>query len=216
MGIHFLMLIRRGTQTCATHAPKRIVQYNFSGLKFLVRTETDGYVRESSAILQQSASDSATESLVNKALGMMAVSNNQVTGDQKLQLKIQGTRVSQQQIFDIKTRASYRPFDMDEILPRLWLNQTSKFLVAYHTFGLFDHPEVKDVRQDVLQWEKGNSAYLARFHAVVQRILDVVRDSENPQCEVSWDGEGPLRITKQIGEGRRALPPDLVTLLESS
>jgi len=40
--------------------------------------------------------------------------------------------------------------------------------------------------------------------------VDVVRDSEDQQCEVSWDGEGLLRITKQIGEGRKALPSDVI------
>jgi hypothetical protein len=105
---------------------------------------------------------------------------------------------------------------MADILPRLWVNQTSKFLIAYHKFGLFDQPKVEDVRQHVLNWESGNSALLARFHAVVKRLVDVVRDSEDQQCEASWDGQGPLRITKQIREGRRALPSDIVQSFEVS
>lgn len=99
-------------------------------------------------------------------------------------------KVRRDQIFDIKTRASYKPFDMNEILPRLWVNQTSKFLIAYHQSGLFDKPEVKDVRQEIMRWENGNAALLARFHALVKRIVDVVRDSDQRQCKVSWDGQG--------------------------
>jgi hypothetical protein len=38
--------------------------------------------------------------------------------------------------------------------------------------------------------------------------VDVIRDSEDQQCEVSWDGQGPLLITKQIGPVRRALPSE--------
>jgi hypothetical protein len=193
---------------------QRIVQYEFSDLKFLVRTETDGYVRNSSVKARLSASGSTTEPSVDEALGMMFVTNSGVTPDQKLELRMRGMKVPQQQIFDIKTRASYKPFNMNEILPRLWLNQTSRFLIAYHTFGLFDRPEVKDVRHDVSRWEIDNSALLARFHALVKRIVDVVRDSDNQQCEASWDGQGPLCITEQIGEGRRALPPDLVQSME--
>jgi hypothetical protein len=60
---------------------------------------------------------------------------------------MKGRKVSQEQIFDMKTCVQQNIFNMEEILPRLWLNQTSKFLLAYHRYRLLDHPEVKDVRQ---------------------------------------------------------------------
>jgi hypothetical protein len=195
---------------------QRIIQYEFGGLKFLVRTETDGYVKEANGKAPSSIADSTSQLSLDDALGRMAVSSTEVSQDQKLQWKAQGMRVRQDQIFDIKTRASYKPFDMNEILPRLWVNQTSKFLIAYHQSGLFDKPKVKDVRQEVIEWENDNSALLARFHALVKRIVDVVRDSDQQQCEVSWDGQGTLCVTKQIGEVRRALPSDLLHLWEVS
>lgn len=195
---------------------QRIIEYEFGGLKFLVRTETDGYVKEANTKAPSSVANSTSQLSLDDALEEMAVSRTGVSQGQQLQLKTQGMRVRQDRIFDIKTRAAYKPFDMNEILPRLWVNQTSKFLIAYHQFGLFDEPKVKDVRQEVIRWENDNSALLARFHALVKRIVDVVRDSDQQQCEVSWDGQGPLCVTKQIGEGRRALPSDLVHLLEVS
>jgi hypothetical protein len=195
---------------------QRIIQYEFGGLKFLVRTETDGYVKEANAKAPSSIADSTSPLPLDDALGRMAIGSTEVSQDQKLQWKAQGMRVRQDQIFDIKTRAGYKPFDMNEILPRLWVSQTSKFLIAYHQSGLFDKPKVKDVRQEVIEWENDNSALLARFHALVKRIVDVVLDSDQQQCEVSWDGQGALFVTKQIGELRRALPSDLLHLLEVS
>ncbi|KAF7503667.1 hypothetical protein GJ744_003396 [Endocarpon pusillum] len=162
-----------------------------------------------------SVEKSTSQSSLDDAFGTMTVTSTEVRQGQQLQLKTQGTRVRQDQIFDIKTRASYKPFDMNEILPRLWLNQTSKFLIAYHQFGLFDKPKIKDIRQEVIRWENDNSTLLARFHALITRIVEVVRDSDQQQCEVSWDGQGPLCVTKQIGEVRRALPPDLLHVLEA-
>jgi hypothetical protein len=195
---------------------QRIIQYELGGLKFLVRTETDGYVKEADAKAPSSVANSTCQLSLDDALGTMAVSSTEVSQDQQLQWKTQGMRVLQDQIFDIKTRASYKPFDMNEILSRLWVNQTSKFLIAYHQSGLFDKSKVKNVRQEVIRWENGNSALLARFHALVKRIVDVVRDSDQQQCEVSWDGQGLLCVAKQIGEVRRALPTDLLHLLEVS
>lgn len=193
---------------------QRIIQYDFCGLKLLVRTETDGYVKEACTKAPSNVTNSTSQLSLDEALGKMAVSDTEVAQDQKLQLRMQGMRVRQDQIFDIKTRASYKPFDMNEILPRLWLNQTSKFVIAYHQSGHFKKPEVKDVRQEVMRWENDNSALLARFHALVKRIVDVVRDSDRKQYEVSWDGSGPLFVTEQIGERKKALPSDLLQLLE--
>ncbi len=196
---------------------QRIIQYNFGGLKFLIRTETDGYVKEGDKNTPSSVAKHTSPSSLDDDFGTMAVtSSSEVGHGQELQWKTQGQRVRQQQIFDIKTRASYKAFDMDEILPRLWLNQTSKFLIAYHQWGLFDKPQVKDVRQDVIRWENENSTMLARFHALIKRIVDVVRETDQQQCEVSWEGQGPLCLTEQVGDVRRALPPDLLCIWEAA
>lgn len=197
-----------GVRNSCSH--QRIIKYDFGGLKLLVRTETDGYVKSCGTDAPSRPSESGNKSSITEALGSMFIRSDEVARDQKLRLELKGKMIPQRQIFDIKTRASYKSFDMNEILPRLWLNQTPRFLIAYHTQGLFDNPEIKDIRQDVLQWERDNSAILARFHAVISRIGDVVRDSDSKQCEVSWDGQGSLLVTGQIGEPRRALPSDLV------
>jgi hypothetical protein len=192
---------------------QRIVQYEFGGLKFLVRSESDGYVKDPRLDLLKRRRDTKPQSL-DDALGSVALGRSVVDAGQKLEVRFQGRKVSQGQIFDLKTRRSNALFDMEEILPRLWVNQTSKFVIAYHRFGVFDNPEVEDVRRQVSDWESRNSGLLARFHAVIKRIVDVVRDSKDQQCEVSWDGEGLLLITKQIGEGRKALPSDVVQSFE--
>jgi hypothetical protein len=194
---------------------QRIVRYEFGGLNLLVRSETDGYVKDPD-LEKSSAGKPAKSQSLDDALGSVSLGGSGVEAGRALEVRLQGRKVPQDLIFDLKTRASYKPFDMEEIFPRLWLNQTPKFLIAYHQFGLFDKPRVEDVRQRVLEWESRNSALLARFHSIVKRIVDVVRDSEDQQCEVSWDGQGPLLITKQIGEGRKALPSDLVQSLEVS
>ena len=192
---------------------QRIIRYEFGGLRFLVRTETDGYLKDAG---DQTINSLASQDPLEDSIGNVSMSSSSPSATQKLQLKMQGRKVSQEQIFDIKTRAQQNIFNMEEILPRLWLNQTSKFLLAYHRYGLFDQPEVKDVRQLVSSWQKNNPALLGRFHAILRRIVDVVRDSDEQQLEVSWDGQGPLLITKQVGKGRRALPSDLRELWDDA
>jgi hypothetical protein len=192
---------------------QRVVQYEFGGLRFLVRSETDGYLKD--ARLGISPAAQLEPRNLDDALETISLIPNTADAGKELQVRLRGTKVPQSQIFDVKTRRSNKLFDMEDILPRLWVNHTSKFLIAYHKFGVFENPEVEDVRGEVLAWEENNSNLLARYHAVVKRIVDVVRDSEDKQCEVSWDGEGPLLITKQIGTGRRALPSAVVESFDS-
>ncbi len=184
---------------------QRVIKYEFGGLRFLVRSEADGYVK-----LPTFEKTNNTRYPLIDAMGSMAVSSAGLSPDEKLLVQMQGTAVPQDQIFDIKTRSGRCIFDMNDILPRLWVNQTSKFLLAYHQHGLFDKPEVVDIRKDILDWQKNNSKLLGRFQALIKRILDCVRDSSHQQLEVSWNGNGPLIISKQIGSERRVLPLDLL------
>ncbi len=196
---------------------QRIIKYDFGGLQVLIRTETDGYLRQSAHTRASDTAHATRKSSLEAALGNIAISRADPSStNMKLEIRMSGIVVPQEEIFDIKTRASYKPYDMEEILPRLWANQTPNFLIAYHQFGLFDKPVVTPVTNDILKWQMDNSSLLARFHALIKRIVDVVRDSDHHQFEISWDGEGPLRVTKQIGDGRSALPSDLLRLWKTA
>ncbi|KUJ19423.1 uncharacterized protein LY89DRAFT_683266 [Mollisia scopiformis] len=197
---------------------QRVISYTLGGMRFFVRSETDGYVRTSSQTLTLSTSTASSleaPSVVSTedVLGSMSVDTRQLQEGSLLEVRQQGIPIAQEHIFDIKTKSRwYKEYGMEGILPRFWVNQTPNFLLAYHQAGLFSEPEVAPILDDVKLWEKKNSSHLARYHALVKRIVDVVRDSDGQQFEISWEGQGPLLITKQIAAGRLALPTDLLTL----
>lgn len=193
---------------------QRIVSYAFGGMQFFVRSETDAYLKDSRTG-PTSLKEDQKEASIDNVLDTLGINARQPVDGAAVTIQKQGTSIPQDDIFDIKTRASYKEYNMEEILPRLWLNQTPNFLLAYHEFGLFTKPKVKSVRDSVLKWQEDNSNDLARFHALVKRIVDAVRDSDGQQFEISWDGQGDLCITKQIAEGREALPIDLSVLWQS-
>ncbi|KAH7412822.1 hypothetical protein BKA64DRAFT_338666 [Cadophora sp. MPI-SDFR-AT-0126] len=193
---------------------QRIIQYDFGGLEILIRTETDGYVRPKLATpkLASNTMGASEDTTLEDTLDGLAVGTQVPSQSGTLKIRMAGNVISQDRIFDIKTRAKYKSYNMDEILPRLWANQTPNFVIAYHNMGLFDRPAVTPITRNIREWETTNSSLLARFHALVRRIMDMVRDSDHNQFEISWDGHGPLCITEQIGEGRTALPSDLLSL----
>lgn len=189
---------------------QRIIEYDFADLHILVRSESDGYIREHDPAMKhttKSAPSPLDESFAMLGVGSAPAGSN---NSKLLDMRMQGTKKSQSQIFDIKTRRKLNDFDMEEIFPRLWLNQTPNFLLAYHEYGLFDKPKVSNVKDKVLEWEERNVTLLSKFHVLVKRVMEIVKDSENHRVEVSWDGKGPLRVAEQIKKGNRVLPADLL------
>lgn len=191
---------------------QRIVEYDFADLHILVRSESDGYVKEKDeGTRPMNASKDNVQSSLDETFTKLGVGSTPSVSDQaKLDLRMQGVKRPQSQIFDLKTRRELNIFDMEEILPRLWVNQTPNFLLAYHEFGLFKRPQVSNVKDQVLEWQERNTTLLSKLHVIIKRIMEIVKDSEDHRVEVSWDGKGPLRVTEQIKEGNRVLPIDLL------
>ncbi|KAK6610259.1 putative geranylgeranyl pyrophosphate synthetase [Botrytis cinerea] len=192
---------------------QRIIEYDFADLHLLVRSETDGYLKEleprASASPKSGGGDAKTS--IDELFTKLKVGKaTAATKNSKLDLRMQGVKKPQSQIFDMKTRSCFKIFDIEEILPRLWVNQTPNFLIAYHRSGLFNNPQVSSVKDKVLEWEKGHATLLSKFHVLLKRIIEVMRDSKDHRVEISWDGKGPLRVTKHIEEGNRVLPSDLL------
>ncbi|KAL2064277.1 hypothetical protein VTL71DRAFT_4771 [Oculimacula yallundae] len=100
---------------------------------------------------------------------------------------------------------------MEEIYTSTFVGESDfKFVIAYQQFDLLDKPTGNSVAQDVFKWQKDNLSLLARFPAFLKRIFDAVTDTDHGHFEVSWDGQGPLCITEQIGGGRSALPANFL------
>ena len=197
---------------------QRIIQYKFGNLRYLVRSESDGYLPDEhsqSNKSQISSTHGIARSIVAPVddfalpdAARLAISSKVPKAvDGSVELHLQGRHVGQAQVFDLKTRSIFNAIQMDEILPRLWVSQVSKFVLAYHNRGTFEDIEVKDVKEDVQAWERDNARALERVDAVVRWIIEESRSSAH--MEVSWLGTGPLILREQLGTPRVALPADL-------
>jgi hypothetical protein len=178
---------------------QRIITYDFGGLECLVRFGCDGYIKNPSLASRPATGISEID--------LPSSSTN-------LEIKTKGTKIDQAFIFEIKTRHISHKINMEDMLPKLWITQTPGFLEAYYDKpGVFLDPQIRDVKPDVEGWEKENASALRRFHAVLTRIQDIVGDELSGCVEVSWQGSGPLKITRAVpedGKLRRAFPADIL------
>ena len=199
--------------SCSHH---RIAEYEFAGLKYLVRFESDGYLAEKAAGVKKAPSglQGAMASPAN-ATTLLSSSDAFTIGEKRpvtglgLVIRDGGSEISQEATIEIKTRAAHRVLDMESVLPRLWMSQTPNLIAAYHKGGRFDDVQILDVRKDIEKWEVRNAVNLRKLDALIRRIVDTVRKTDTKKCRVQRTNSGELVIRELDTGYKSALPSDL-------
>lgn len=200
---------------------QRIISYRFGGLNFLVRHEGDGYIAGDDA--DEKVPSSKLPSLGGFDVGAeldhlsSALAGNRVTSklpeDTHAGLKVihSGKLVSQDQIFDLKTR-SFRKKETEtlvdtlgEQLKRLWVAQIPNFILAYHKYGVFDEINVREVQQYVDDWERSHVDVLSRLAALIHHIINLVRARPDHKLELRHSAAGTLEVREQLEDAGDAL-----------
>lgn len=197
------------TQVSGSTGHHRIISYNFGGLKFIVRYETDAYIDEVSK-LQSYSVDSENETFLNmmETLSLSRPENHpRLPTKSKLVIQEKGKQVSIKSTLEIKTRVSHKPINIQEVLPQLWVSQTPNLVRAYHSRGIFGPPEVKDVAHEIAEWEDNHANDLWRLAVLVKQIIRVVRENEG-NAVLKYDGRSDS-LAVWTREGNRMLPDDL-------
>ncbi|RSL64622.1 hypothetical protein CEP51_013127 [Fusarium floridanum] len=186
--------VRRST----TH--QRVMAYRFGGLDMMVRSEGDGFIEESKPQPRQNRPRFTVAEALAQVDGL-TFAKLLPTLDCDLKLSEGGETVSQEAIFDLKTRSVVARFrdTLGDQLPRLWISQVTQFILAYHEKGLFqkENIEIKNVRDDIDKWQELNQPSLKRLAALLHLIIDRARTSGG-KIEIVWSTDGPLEIRKQL------------------
>ena len=194
----------------------RIAEYEFAGLKYLLRFETDGYLAEKTKGVEKAPSQRqrGTADLANTTT-LLSSSEIFTIGEKRpvlgpgLVIRKGGSEVDQRASIEIKTRAAHKVLDMGSVLPRLWMSQTPNLIAAYHRGGRFDDVQTVDVRKDLEKWEKRNSVNLRKLDAVIRRVIDTVQNTITMKCRVKRTDSGELEIWELDINHQSALPEDL-------
>jgi len=197
---------------------QRLIRYRFGGLALLVRLEGDGYVSEGpSSLVPKLQSPLAQVPTLDALIDDFSASS--VTPDSpalgsKVEIKHAGDVISQSLIFELKTRSARKKDQniLDEELPRLWVAQIPKFILAYHEDGVFNDITVRDVREEIESWERDHYSELSILAALIHRIIALVRGRPDGKLELRYTGLGDLEVREQRVEAGNALSPEVKSL----
>ncbi|KAI3396200.1 hypothetical protein diail_338 [Diaporthe ilicicola] len=199
---------------------QRIISYRFGGLGFLVRFEGDGFVLGEGQAEKSSppGPSEATEWIVKGAVDELVASLDQSrvtaaapSAGPELTVLSAGELVDQEVIFELKTRSIRRKevatFEdtFAEQLPRLWVAQIPKFILAYHDRGTFEDITVKDARKNVKTWEREHVDVLSRLAALIHHIIDLVKSRPDGKLELRHKTVGTLEVREQLADAGDAL-----------
>ncbi|RMJ24288.1 hypothetical protein PHISP_04829 [Aspergillus sp. HF37] len=185
----------------------RIISYGFNGLNLIVRHETDAYwdTRQTQRMLPSSTS--GTDPQKHNSPEMEDPEPRPAAPDSELLVKEAGSEVPLALTLELKSRHVYRPIEIDEVLPQLWISQTPNLARAHHQDGRFRVPPVMNITGHRAKWEKAHQDDLRALGELIKRIIGVVKDSGG-SAVVEYDGLDDKLVVSR-GDGRRMLPEDL-------
>jgi hypothetical protein len=195
---------------------QRVLRYSFGGLGLLVRFESDGYISDTATkrVLPSTGRSSDTTAIPTPDMLSDMLSSNDISlrtpaGASKLEILKGGSLVSQSAVFDLKTRGAWKR-DQDilgEEIPRLWVAQIPKFILAFHHKGVFDDVQVQDVTGKVKSWERQNAGDLRHLAALLHRLVKLLSERPDGRMEVRHTGSGTLEVYSQLSDVYPALSP---------
>jgi hypothetical protein len=191
---------------------QRLIEYRFGNLHCLIRSESDGYFPD--LVVRKSKADGPAilngddASGLQSAAASLSVSEKVIGKPDKLVIQLSGNAIPQGAIFDLKTRSARRDVDINEFLPRLWVNQIPNFIIARHDSGKFQDIQEKDIRAAVKDWEQKNADMLGRLHTVLSQLIKMTEQADCSRIQVTREMAGPVRICKATQDWS-ALPTKL-------
>ena len=193
---------------------QRIIRYELGGLDCVVRFAADGYHKESvsqgSEIGQQlkPAEVDTLNDMLTSVLSNSAIDDRPPAHDRPLNVVHGGQQIPQAAVFDLKTR-SIRKKDQDtlgEELPRLWVAQVPNFILAYHTSGVFEEIQTRNVQHEVEEWECENEDTIRQFAVLLRKIVAFTRSTVDRKIEVRSSEVNILELREQTEDVRQTLP----------
>lgn len=202
---------------------QRIVRYEISGVKVLIRFEGDAsYVDDDSeqvvdTRIKAGEAENLAKPLANSSSNKQARAIPQKSAALTLNI-IRGRRsVPQSMILDIKTRSDKRTpaITVSKEMPRLWIRQIPFFALAHHTNGGLFQPngmKVMNVKEGFREWERINQEGIRNFVSLIKKIVETAKATPLKRLEVCYSANGKyeLELRKQVPDLPAVLPEDLV------
>jgi hypothetical protein len=227
---HWYTRMARSAQGSTSHY--RVVRYHLGALQLLVRSAADGYLNEGLPDQQNLATPDGPDTAERfrpqrpaspTSSGTLSEDASEMSG---MTVVLGGKEIARSALFELTTRSKSgkKPFDIQTKLPELWLSQISYYIIARHETIESERPsqakeltppvqfndiEVKNIKEELQNWEERNQTNIQKLVIVLQQILREARTMGGP-CAVTYSRADRFLTMSKIDRGRiGAIPEDL-------
>ena len=199
------------TNVADSETHQRLARYNFGDLTCLVRYEGDGYFNDEADAMAEHISNEAARAdepaAFSSTTALMDPPEESAISQSGHHIKYAGHERGENAMFEVKTRAVYRPLNMEYVYPRLWMRQVKRFIAAYHDgHGEFEDIQIQNHGPQVREWEIKNQTSVRSLHAVLKLLKKAVKDSGYRKAMIRRLDRGPLEVRQHEDSSGSALP----------
>ena len=212
----------------------RIVEYSFGGLRLLVRSAVDAYLkdlasdpsRETDQNNDEEDVEILTDSIRATALNTAAPSVMNTPEAPGLTIVPGSHNVPHAAVVELATRFKYsrRPFSLSQKMPDLWISRTPNFIkAAYQNVGTnwsrarslqprmaeFVDIDVLPIKESIAEWSAENAKTISRFLSILKKVVDAARGMEAPGIVSYREDEDVLLVREAVDEIKPILSEDL-------
>ena len=188
----------------------RLITYTLGGLRFLVRSGTDGYRPPAAGDLQDAflgghtSEEQYTKNIKSLSLQKALPSTATALSPDELLLKKGGFDIPQSAVFELSTHAAAKPSIIESKMADLYFSQTPCFVEAsFRSSGpaydlpsqraRFEDIKIHDVTQSSQRWEKNHQDELRKLIDLLKQMVTGARSLGSPAI-VNYPGGKDLRI----------------------
>ncbi|CAH0051203.1 unnamed protein product [Clonostachys solani] len=184
---------------------QRVMRYQLGGLPTLIRYEGDGYISDTRRVMAKAKETGGDLWELFDDFHVGSGDKAYRRKDDELQVEDGGEEVAQETIFDLKTRSRMSAAGRDtlgEEIPRLWVRQIEKFILAFHNRGVFTDIQELDTRKRIDDWENENQEGLKRFMRCLHWVIDKATSKERSasEFELVCDGSDTLELREKLAD----------------
>ncbi|CCL99526.1 uncharacterized protein FIBRA_01544 [Fibroporia radiculosa] len=177
----------------------RIIQYDFAGLKLVVRFEVDACI---------APSPSTDLDALAASMASLSVKKNTFSSPQ-LDVIIAGARVPQDSIIELATTSGAN-YGWKDKYPQLYFSQTQHHFLGKHSEGLFRNIQKRQLGDEVMKYmEESAQDRLKQLRHALQMIQDlIVRQGQDTRLSLICSNK-ELKLFERAGEAT-CLPEDIL------
>ncbi|PLB51277.1 hypothetical protein P170DRAFT_425522 [Aspergillus steynii IBT 23096] len=194
----------------------RVLEYEIGGLKCVVSGEGEGYVPEfekGKGRAVERNPEAEAEAVGEEFTALSGYSED----SEPLLILEGGAAVPRNAVCDIETCSVLNQSqgqNQNEVvdhqkMARMWARQVQNTLVGFHQDGVFSRVEVKNVRDEIMEWQSAQGKRIKKFTELLGEMVDFARMRQGRMFELR-NGERGLEM-KDV-DGVNPLVPDKLAM----